>query len=107
MGDNVRWAGLWTLHGSLHGLGFGSLPGYETIGLGGVLMLANGAISWHSRMQEVTAPGTSEAEYVALSEVVKEVLFLRQVQEFMRPSMRVSAVNVFEDNEGAIELATN
>ena len=42
-----------------------------------------------------------------LSEVVKEVLFLRQVQEFMEPSMRVGAVNVFEDNEGAIKLATN
>ena len=74
---------------------------------GGVLMLAKGAISWHSRMQEVTASSTSEAEYVALLEVVKEVLFLRQVQEFMEPSMRVGAVNVFEDNEGAIKLATN
>ena len=74
---------------------------------GSVLMLAKGAISCHSRMQEVTASGTSEAEYVALSEVVKEVLFSRQVQEFMEPSMSVSAVNVFEDNEGAIKLATN
>ena len=62
-------------------------------------MRAKGAISWHSRVQEVTASGTSEAEYVALSEVVKIVLFLRQVQEFMGPSMRVGAVNVFEDNE--------
>ena len=70
-------------------------------------MRAKGAISWHSRVQEVTASGTSEAEYVALSEVVKIVLFLRQVQEFMGPSMRVGAVNVFEDNEGAIKLATN
>ena len=74
---------------------------------GAMLMLAKGAISWHSRMQEVTASGTSEAEYVALPEVVKEVLFFRQVQEFMEPSMRVGAVNVFENNEGAIKLATN
>ena len=74
---------------------------------GAVLILAKGAISWHSRMQEVTASGTSEAEYVALSEVVKEVLFLRQVQEFMEPLMGFGAVNVFEDNEGAIKLATN
>ena len=70
-------------------------------------MLAKEATSWPSRMQEMTVLGTSEAEYVALSEVVKEVLFLRQVQEFMEPSMRVGAVNVFEDNEGAIKLATN
>ena len=74
---------------------------------GAVLMLAKGAISWHSRMQEVTASGTSEAEYIALSEVVKDFLFLRQVQELMEPSMRAGAVNVFEDNEGAIKLATN
>ena len=74
---------------------------------GAVLMLANGAISWHSRMQEVTASGTSKAEYVALSEVVKEVLFLRQVQEFMEPLIKVGAVNVFEDNEGGIKLSTN
>ena len=75
---------------------------------GAVLMLAKGAISWHSRrMQEVTASGTSEAEYVALSEVVKEVLFLRQVQEFMEPSMRVGVMNVFEDNEGGIKLVAN
>ena len=74
---------------------------------GAVLMLAKGAIRWHSRMQEVTASGTSEAEYVALSEVVKKALFLRQVQEFMEPLIKVGAVNEFEDNEGAIKLATN
>ena len=74
---------------------------------GAVLMLVKGAISWHLRMQEVTASGISEAEYVALSEVVNKVLFLRQVQEFMGPSMRVGAGNVFEDNEGVIKLATN
>ena len=74
---------------------------------GAVLMLAKGAISWNLRMQEVTASGTSEAEDVALSEVVKEVLFLRKVQEFMEPSIRIGAVNVFEDIEGAIKLATN
>ena len=74
---------------------------------GAVLMLAKGAMSWRSRIQEVAASGTSEAEYVALSEVKKEVLFLRQVQEFMELSIKVSAVNVFEDNEWAIKLATN
>ena len=74
---------------------------------GAVLMLAKGAISWHSRIREVTASGTSEVEYVALSEVVKEVLFLRQVQEFMEPLIKVGVVNVFEDNEGAIKLATD
>ena len=62
-------------------------------------ILAKGATSWHSRMQEVTVAGTSEAEYVALAEATKEVLFLRQVQEFMEPSMKIGAVNVYEDND--------
>ena len=30
----MRWTGLWTLHGSIHGLGFRSLPGYDMIGFG-------------------------------------------------------------------------
>ena len=85
---------------------FGACLDTRRLTSGAVLMLAKGAISWHLRMQEVTASGTSEAEYVALPEVVKEVLFLRQVQKFIKPSMRVGAVNVFEDNEGAIKLAT-
>ena len=73
--------------------------------LGAVVMLAKGAVSWHSRVQGVTPLGTSEAEYVALVEAVKEVLLLTQVQDFMEPSKRIGAVNVFEDNEGAIKLA--
>ena len=36
-----------------------------------------------------------------------EVLFLRQVQDLMEPSMRIGAVDVFEDNEGAIKLEVN
>ena len=53
-------------------------------------------------MQAVTASGTSEVEYVVLSEVVKEVLFLRQLQDFTEPSMRIGAVDLFENNEGTL-----
>ena len=73
---------------------------------GAVVMLAK-AVSWHSRFQAVTASGTSKAEYGALSEAVKEVLFLRQVQGFVEPSMRIGAVNVFGDNEETTKLAVN
>ena len=34
MGDYVRWTGLWSLDGSIDGLGFRSLPGHKTIGFG-------------------------------------------------------------------------
>ena len=71
------------------------------------MILAKGAVSWLSRMQAVTSSGTSEAGYIALSEAVKEILFLRLVQGFTKLSMRIGAVNVFEDNEGTIKLAVN
>ena len=45
--------------------------------------------------------------YQILSRDGKGFIFLGQMQEFMEPSIRVGAVNVFEDNEGAIKLATN
>ena len=52
-----------------------------------------GAVSWPSRMQEVTASGTSEAGYIALAEAVEEVLIVRQeVQNFMELSMRLLRV---------------
>ena len=37
---------------------------------GAVVMLAKEVVIWHSRRQAVTASGTSEAEYVALSKAV-------------------------------------
>ena len=75
---------------------------------GAVEVLEKEAASWLSRMPAVAASGTSEEGYIALSEAVKDVLFLRQVQKLMKPSiMRIGAVNVFEDTEGAIKLAVN
>ena len=38
----------------------------------------------------MTSSGPSEAGYIALSDVVKEIVFLRQVQDFMESSMRIS-----------------
>ena len=86
---------------------FGACLDYRRSASGAVGVLAKGAISWLLRIQAVTTPGTLVAGYVALSEAVKEVIFLRQVQDFMEPSMRIGAVDVFGDKEGAIKLAAN
>ena len=52
-----------------------------------------------------TAEGRSEAEYVAMSEIVKEVLILRQVQAFIMPALESNHVDMVEDNQGAIKIA--
>lgn len=60
-----------------------------------------------SMTQGVSTLGTLEAEYVALSEAAKQVLFLRQVKKFVDPSIRIGVVDAYEDKEGAIKLANN
>ena len=50
---------------------------------------------------------TTEAEYVALGEGVKEALFTGAVLSFICPELTESCVRVFEDNQGAIALDEN
>ena len=51
---------------------------------GGAIMCAGACVCWFSRTQKCVTLSTSEAEYVALGDAVKE-LFLRQVWRFMIP----------------------
>ena len=48
-------------------------------------MCAGACVYWFSRTQKCVTLSTSEAEYVALGDAVKELLFLRQVWRFMIP----------------------
>ena len=59
--------------------GFGACLDTRRSVSGAVVMSAKRVVSWHSRMQEVAVSGTSEVEYIALSEAAKKVIFLRQV----------------------------
>ena len=74
---------------------------------GCVVMCCGGVIAWFSRTQKCVTLSTTEAEYVALGDAVKELLFIRQVWLFFLPSAPMPLIPVFEDNEGAIALASN
>ena len=69
-------------------------------------MLGGGTISWFSRMQQVTSAASSESEYVALTEVINELRFLRQVKGFLTLPIDDNII-IREDDEGAIKMATN
>ena len=56
---------------------------------------------------DICHPFTSEAEYVALGDGVKELLFLRQVWRFMIPGKGMPCFPAFEDNQGALQLSKN
>ena len=74
---------------------------------GGLVMCGDACVSWFSRTQKCVTLSTTEAECVALADIVKEVLFWRQVWSFMLPDVRMPCIPVFEDNEGAVQLAQN
>lgn len=49
---------------------------------GNVIMLAGGPISWRSKKQASVALSTMEAEYVALAEVSKEVIYMKRLLNY-------------------------
>ena len=75
---------------------------------GYVFMLNGGAISWASRKQPTVALSSTEAEYIALTQAVKEVLWLRTLfVEMGAPKHAREISQISSDNQGAITLAKN
>ena len=68
-------------------------------------MCAGGVIMWFSKTQKCITMSTTHAEYVAMAEMGKEILFLRQVWRFMLPKELRPCIPLYEDNEGAIQIA--
>lgn len=74
----------------------------------GFVVLYNGvAISWHSGLQTIVALSTCEAEYVALSDCCRELVYLRQLARFLHDSTVDIATDIHEDNQGTIDLVNN
>ncbi|CAN0264959.1 unnamed protein product [Discosporangium mesarthrocarpum] len=61
---------------------------------GGAIMFGGGAVAWFSRTQKTVAQSSSEAEYVAMGECVKELLFVRNAPYFMQPMYGMPSVYV-------------
>jgi len=76
-----------------------SVTGYSII-------LAGGAISSRSSIQSYVASSTTHAEYMALYEVVRELLWLRTFLTELGQSRFVNGpVTIHADNMGAIKIA--
>ena len=71
---------------------------------GYVFIAADGAITWRSKKQSITALSSTEAEYVALSEAAREACWLRTLHnELAFPPNKATIIK--GDNEGALALA--
>jgi len=73
---------------------------------GYVIYFMNVPICWRSRGQKGVTLSTTEAEYVACSEVVKELLFIVYLLRHMKIEVELP-IRVNVDNIGAIFLAEN
>ncbi|CAK9827496.1 Retrovirus-related Pol polyprotein from transposon TNT 1-94 [Anthophora retusa] len=73
---------------------------------GYVTTLSNGPISWKSTKQRAVALSSTEAEYVALAEAVKDGIYF---SEFLKELgfCALSKMTVYNDNLGAQLLAKN
>ncbi|GJX88198.1 hypothetical protein Tco_0340212 [Tanacetum coccineum] len=62
-------------------------------------------VSWKAMLQHIVALSTTEAEYMALTEALKESIWLRGLLEELGVELNSVAVNC--DNQGAIHLSRN
>ena len=78
---------------------------------GYVIKYCNCPIVWLSKLQTEIALSTTEAEYIALSQSMREVIPMMQIMEEIHDYMGIPLkkpivkCTVFEDNNGALELA--
>ena len=73
---------------------------------GYLFLLANGAVAWCSKRQGCTVDSTTEAEFVAMAESVKEAIWLRRLLHSLAFPSQVPTP-IFSDNQGAIQLVKN
>jgi hypothetical protein len=72
---------------------------------GYLLKLANGIISWQSRAQKTIALSATEAEYMALSNCSRQVVWIQNILTEL--GLPVQQTQICADNVGGIFIASN
>ena len=73
---------------------------------GWIIFIQDNPICWGSRQQRITAGSSTEAEYIGISDICKELLFLIHIIEFLKVKVDMP-VKIYVDNKGAIFIAEN
>jgi hypothetical protein len=72
-----------------------------------LFLLSHEPISWSSKQQPTVSLSSCEAEYKALAAATQEAVHLLQVISSAQLKLGSYTIQVFEDNMGAIQLASN
>eukprot|EP00980_Cylindrotheca_fusiformis_P020026 scaffold7110_cov112-Cylindrotheca_fusiformis.AAC.1 len=104
---DADFAGSWQHRSSQDPLSACSRTGY-------VIMYAGCPIIWASKMQTLVALSTTEAEYIALSSALREVISVINLMNELKArgfnlndKQPLVKCKVFEDNQSCIEIAMN
>ncbi len=73
---------------------------------GYVFYLANGPVTFQSKLQSIVAQSSTEAEYIALCNSAKEATFLFNLMIELG-QLKQENIPIFVDNNGAIQLSKN
>ena len=73
---------------------------------GYIFQIGSSTVSWCSKKQATVAKSTTEAESVALALATQKAIWLRSLLSDLGQEL-TSPTNIFEDNQGAIQLAKN
>lgn len=85
---------------------WGNCPDDRRSYSGYAFKLAGAAVTWESRKQRTVALSSTEAEYMGISDGVKEAIYLRRFLKELRFE-NADSVEIMCDNVGAIKLASN
>ena len=72
---------------------------------GFLMRLARGAISWQSKLQKCVALSTTEAEYIAMTEACKDLLWLKEFLQEL--GLKQEKYVLYCDSQSAIHLSKN
>lgn len=73
---------------------------------GYVVKFANAAIAWKSKLQSTVATSSTHAEYMALYDCAREIVWLRQLLVDINHAT-FGPTTIFEDNRGCISMTAN
>src|ERR1035438_2674776 len=68
---------------------------------------AGGAVSWTSKRQSTTALSMTEAEYMSVTQVAKEAIWLTELLKELEIRATEEPMIIKVDNQGSIHLAKN
>jgi hypothetical protein len=72
---------------------------------GYIIYVAGGPVIWQTKTQKTVALSSCEAEYMAMTEAIQEVLWLKSMLGELKVTPNTPEINV--DNQGAMGLAKN